>query len=75
MIGMDGMRGSGKPVLTAQLDDDDDDGSIRGVMVTMLENRHGNTSSNPDETVCISYSANTLGKCMNSTIFPPAMWK
>ena len=34
--------------------------------------RHGDTSSiSLDEAVCISLSANALGKGMNSTILPP----
>ena len=28
-----------------------------------------------DETDCISHSTNTLGKCMNPIILPPAMGK
>ena len=37
---------------------------VRGVMVTVVGNGHGHL----DEDVCISYSANTLGKGMNPTI-------
>ena len=38
-------------------------------------NGHGDTSSNLDETDCISHSTNTLGKGMNRIILPPAMGK
>ena len=42
----------------------------RGVMVIVVGNGHGDTSSN-----CISHSTNTLGKGMNPIILPPAMGK
>ena len=47
----------------------------RGVMVIVAGNEHGDTSSNLDETDCISHSTNTLGKGMNQIILPPAMGK
>ena len=50
-------------------------GGARGVMVIIVGNGHGNMSSNPDETDCISHSTNTLGKSMNPIILPPAMGK
>ena len=40
---------------------------VRGVMVIVLGNGHGDTSSNP--------GTNTLGKGMNPIILPPAMGK
>ena len=46
-----------------------------GVVVIVVGNGHGDTSSNPDETDCISHSTNTLGKDMNPIILPPAMGK
>ena len=49
-------------------------GGARGVMVIVLGNRHGDTSSNPGRD-CISHSTNTLGKGMNPIILPPAMGK
>ena len=49
-------------------------GGVRGVMVIVLGNEHGNTSSNPGPD-CISHSTNTLGKGMNLIILPPAMSK
>ena len=52
-------------------------GGVRGVMVIVVGNGHGDTSSHPafDETDCISHSTNTLGKGMNQIILPPAMDK
>ena len=50
-------------------------GAARGVMVIVVGNGHGDTSSNPDETDCISHSTNTLGKGMNQIILPPVMGK
>ena len=44
-------------------------GSARGVMVIVLGNGHGDTSSNT------GHSTNTLGKGMNPIILPPAMGK
>ena len=44
-------------------------------MVIVVGNGHGDTSSNLDETVCISHRTNTLGKGMNRIILPPAMGK
>ena len=54
-IGRSGERESGISVLPARYDDDDDDiyiyiykvGGARGVMVIVVENGHGDTSSNP----------------------------
>ena len=50
-------------------------GGARGVMVIVVGNGHGDTSSNLDETDCISHSTNTLAKGMNPIIFPLAMGK
>ena len=50
-IGRCGERGSGISVLIARHDDDDDDAydndGARGVVVIVVGNRHGDTSSNP----------------------------
>ena len=51
------------------------DGGARGVMVIVIGNGHGDTSSNLEETDCISHSTNTVGKSMNSIILPPTMGK
>ncbi len=40
-------------------------GGARGVVVIAVGNEQGDTSSNLDETDCISHSTNTLGKGMN----------
>ena len=45
-----------------------------GVMVIVVGNGHGDTSSNPGRD-CISHSTNTLGKGMNPIILPPAVDK
>ena len=45
----------------------------RGVMVIVVGNGHGDTSSNPGRGW--SHSTNTLGKGMNPIILPPAMGK
>ena len=51
-------------------------GVARGVVVIVVGNGLGDTSSNPGrETDCISHSTNTLGKGMNPIILPPAMGK
>ena len=50
-------------------------GGARGVMVIVVGNGHGDTSSNLDETDCVSHSINTLGKGMNPIILPLAMGK
>ena len=50
-------------------------GDARGVMVIVVRNGHGNTSSILDGTDCISHRTNTLGKGMNPDILPPAMGK
>ena len=46
-------------------------------MVIIVENGHGDTSSNPGfaNPDCILHSTNTLGKGMNPIILPPAMGK
>ena len=44
-------------------------------MVIIVGNEHADTSSNLDETDCISHSTNTLGKGMNQIVLPPAMGK
>ena len=49
------------------------DVSARGVMVIVVGNGHGDTSSNPDW--LHSHSTDTLGKGMNPIILPPAMGK
>ena len=50
-------------------------GGARGVMVIVTGYGHGDTSSIPGKTDCISHSTNTLGKGMNPIILPPAMGK
>ena len=50
-------------------------GGARGVIVIVVGNEHGDTSSNPGRTHCISHSTNTLGKGMNPIILLPAMGK
>ena len=49
-------------------------GGARGVVVIVVGNEHGDTSSNPGQD-CISHSTNTLRKGMNPIILPPAMGK
>ena len=49
-------------------------GGAGGVMVIVIGNEHGDTSSNPRRD-CISHSTNTIGKGMNPIILPPAMGK
>ena len=49
------------------------DGGVHGVMVIVVGNGQGDTSSN--EIDCISHSTNTLGKGMNPVILPLAMGK
>ena len=49
-------------------------GGARGVIVIVVGNEHGDTSSNPGRD-CISHSTNTLGKDMNPIILPLAMGK
>ena len=44
-------------------------------MVIVVRNGHGDTSSNLDETDCISHRTNTFGKGMNPIILPPAIGK
>ena len=43
---------------------------VRGVMVKVIGNGLVAPSSNPGRGNCISLSANTLGKGMNSTLLP-----
>ena len=66
-------------MLSAQLDEDDVYEYMYigacGVMVIVVGNGHGDTSSNPGQTDCISHSTNTLLKGMNPIILPPAMSK
>ena len=50
-------------------------GGTRGVMVIVVGNGHGDTSSNLDRADCISHSTNTLGKGMNPVILLPAIGK
>ena len=45
-----------------------------GVIVIVLGNGDGDTSSNSEQD-CISHSTNTLEKGMNPIILPPAMYK
>ena len=45
------------------------------IMVIVVGNGHGDTSSTLDEADCISHSTNTIGKGMNPIILPPAMDK
>ena len=48
----------------------------RGVVVIVVGNGHGDTSSNPGpDWLHFSHSTNTLGKGMNPIILPPAMGK
>ena len=55
---------------------DDCDGGIRGVVVTVIGNGHGDTSSNPGQDYLhFSHSINILEKGMNPTIHPPPMGK
>ena len=46
---------------------------VRRVTVIAIGKVHGDPSSNPG--LCISRSANTLGKCMDLTILSPDMGK
>ena len=46
-IGIGGERGSGISMLIARHDDDDDDDDARDVMIIVVGNEHGDTSSNP----------------------------
>ena len=50
------------------------EGGARGVMVIVVGNGHGDTSSNHGRD-SISHSTNTLGKGMNPIILLPAMVK
>ena len=45
------------------------------VMITDVENGHGDRSSKLDEAVCISYCLITLGKGMNPSILSPPVNK
>ena len=87
MIGMDGKRESGNSVLSMWLDDDEvlhllgyiyihtsnHNRDICGIMVTIIENGHGDSSPNPGWNC--SYNADTLGKGINPTILPLAIGK
>ena len=48
-------------------------GGARGVMVIVVGNGHGDTSSNPGRDWL--HSTNTLGRGMNANILPQAMGK
>ena len=52
-------------------------GGAHGVIVIVVGNRHGEATrvQIQDDTISISHSTNTLGKCMNPIILPPAMGK
>ena len=50
-------------------------GGCHGIMVTLIENRYNDLIQISDKSVCISESANTLGKGMNPIIIPPVMSK
>ena len=53
-------------------------GGARGVVVIVVGNGHGDTSSNPGRDwlhFTNTHSTNTLGKGMNSSILTPAMGK
>ena len=50
-------------------------GGARGVMVIVVGNGHGYTSSNSGQDIAFSHSTNTLGKGLNPIILPPAMGK
>ena len=50
-------------------------GGAHGVIVIVVRNGHGDTSSILDEIDCISHSTNTLGKGMNPIILLPYMGK
>ena len=47
--------------------------NIHSVMVTIVGNGCSDTSSNPNETVCISHCANTFGKDINIIILSSSM--
>ena len=44
-------------------------------MVYVVENGHGNSISNPDEAICISYSTNILENGAHPIILSPVMGK
>ena len=44
-------------------------------MIVVVENGHGNPSSNPGQSCCISHSTNTLGVGINLTDLLSAMSK
>ena len=50
-------------------------GGTCGVTIIIEENGHSHRVQIPDETVCISHSANALGKSVHATIVPPAKGK
>ena len=45
------------------------------MMVIVVGNGHGDTSSNLDEAACTSHSTNTFGKGINPIILPLATGK
>ena len=50
-------------------------GGARRVMVIVIGNGHGDTSSNPGRVIAFHIALNTIGKGMNPIILPPAMGK
>ena len=50
-------------------------GGARGVVVIVVGNGHGNSSSNPRGGCLFLHSGNNFGKGMNPTILSPAMDK
>ena len=50
-------------------------GGASGIMVIVVGNGHGDTSSNPWRVWLFQHCTNTLGKGMNPIILPPAMDK
>ena len=63
-----------EPLYNRKWERESQQGGARGVMVIIVGNGHGDTSSNPGRD-CISHSTNTLEKGMNPNILPPAMGK
>ena len=48
---------------------------VSGEMVTVVENGHGDPTSNPRRVIYISHRTNTFGTCMNSIILFPTVGK
>ena len=46
-----------------------------GVMIIIIEDGHGGSSSNPRQDFCISHSADIVKKGIDLIITPPAMRK